>query len=82
MNSAKTRWATFDCYGTLVDWNGGIGDQLERLFGPDSREAALARYHELEPQIETETPGAPYSGRTRQGARRRGGVAGARSPRR
>ena len=60
MNSAKTRWATFDCYGTLVDWNGGIGDQLERLFGPDSREAALARYHELEPQIETETPGAPY----------------------
>jgi 2-haloacid dehalogenase len=60
VNSAKTRWATFDCYGTLVDWNGGIGDQLERLFGPDSREAALARYHELEPQIETETPGALY----------------------
>jgi 2-haloacid dehalogenase len=60
VNKAKTRWATIDCYGTLVDWNGGIGDQLERLFGPDSREAALARYHELEPQIETETPGALY----------------------
>lgn len=60
MNSAKTRWATFDCYGTLVDWNGGIGDQLERLFGSDTRETALARYHELEPQIEAETPGAPY----------------------
>ena len=27
------RWATFDCYGTLIDWNGGIGRELERLFG-------------------------------------------------
>ena len=23
------RWATFDCYGTLVDWNAGIGDAPE-----------------------------------------------------
>jgi FMN phosphatase YigB (HAD superfamily) len=27
------RWATFDCYGTLVDWNAGIGAELGRLFG-------------------------------------------------
>ena len=54
------RWATFDCYGTLVDWNGGIGDELERLFGADARERALARYHELEPEIEARKPGAPY----------------------
>ena len=27
------RWATFDCYGTLIDWNGGIGGELGRLFG-------------------------------------------------
>ena len=60
MTSDDTRWATFDCYGTLVNWNGGIGDQLERLFGADSREAALARYHELEPLIQAETPAAPY----------------------
>ena len=26
------RWATFDCYGTLVDWNGGIHAELEKLF--------------------------------------------------
>src|SRR4051795_7157370 len=57
---ANERWATFDCYGTLVDWNGGIGDELGGLFGTDSREAALARYHELEPRIEADTPGAPY----------------------
>jgi 2-haloacid dehalogenase len=55
-----TRWATFDCYGTLVDWNQGIGDELHRLFGADQREAALARYHELEPQIQGENPAAPY----------------------
>ena len=54
------RWATFDCYGTLVDWNAGIASELERLFGPDTREEALARYHEVEPRIQSETPDAPY----------------------
>ena len=29
------RWATFDCYGTLIDWNGGIRAELERLFGEE-----------------------------------------------
>jgi 2-haloacid dehalogenase len=49
-----SRWATFDCYGTLIDWNAGIRDQLERLFGADDGERLLARYHELEPQVEAE----------------------------
>jgi 2-haloacid dehalogenase len=44
------RWATFDCYGTLIDWSGGIRRALERLF-PDADGAhLLERYHELEPQ--------------------------------
>jgi 2-haloacid dehalogenase len=55
-----SRWATFDCYGTLVDWNRGIGDELARLFGAESRDAALARYHEVEPQVQAERPAAPY----------------------
>ena len=48
------RWATFDCYGTLIDWNGGIRAELERLFGDDEDEidGLLARYHELEPELE------------------------------
>ena len=29
------RWATFDCYGTLIDWNGGIRAELERLFSEE-----------------------------------------------
>jgi 2-haloacid dehalogenase len=54
------RWATFDCYGTLVDWNAGIRAELARLFGEGAADQALARYHELEPQIEHEAPGASY----------------------
>ncbi len=54
------RWATFDCYGTLVDWNSGIGAELARLWGRDERPRLLARYHELEPEIQREDPGLPY----------------------
>ena len=56
------RWATFDCYGTLVDWNAGIrsvvGDEL------------LARYHEVEPQIESEQPSLSYRDVMREALRR------------
>jgi 2-haloacid dehalogenase len=52
-------WATFDCYGTLVDWNAGIGAQLERLLGGD-RAGLLARYHELEPQVQARDAALPY----------------------
>ena len=55
-----TRWATFDCYGTLIDWNGGIGRELERLFGPAEAGEKLRRYHELEPEIQREDPSRSY----------------------
>ena len=48
------RWATFDCYGTLIDWNLGIRTELERLFGVEEAPRLLERYHELEPEIEGE----------------------------
>ena len=48
------RWATFDCYGTLVDWNAGIRGVLERLFGVEDAPRLLERYHELEPQVQSE----------------------------
>jgi FMN phosphatase YigB (HAD superfamily) len=35
------RWATFDCYGTLVDWNLGVGDELARIFGAGARDRLL-----------------------------------------
>jgi 2-haloacid dehalogenase len=49
------RWATFDCYGTLIDWNLGIRTVLERLFGVEAAPRLLERYHELEPEIESES---------------------------
>jgi 2-haloacid dehalogenase len=54
------RWATFDCYGTLIDWNGGIGRELERLFGAEHAAALLHGYHELERAYERERPNSSY----------------------
>jgi 2-haloacid dehalogenase len=48
------RWATFDCYGTLIDWDGGIRAELTRVFGDDRAAAQLERYHELEPELEAD----------------------------
>jgi 2-haloacid dehalogenase len=49
-----SRWATFDCYGTLIDWNAGIGGVLEQLWGTEQRPRLLERYHELEPEVQAE----------------------------
>jgi 2-haloacid dehalogenase len=57
---AGERWASFDCYGTLVDWNGGIGRELERLFGAPRTGELLRTYHELEPEIQREDPSRSY----------------------
>lgn len=59
------RWATFDCYGTLVDWNAGIAAAL----GDPS---LLARYHELEPAVQAEDPDRSYRDVLRETARRLG----------
>jgi 2-haloacid dehalogenase len=54
------RWATFDCYGTLVDWNAGIRGELERLFGAAQVDRLLERYHELERQVQAEDSARSY----------------------
>ncbi len=56
----SARWATFDCYGTLVDWNGGIRGQLERLWPDADADELLERYHEIEPRVELDGD-LPYS---------------------
>ncbi len=58
--NASARWATFDCYGTLVDWNAGIRAELERLLGGADGERLLERYHEIEPRVQRERPDASY----------------------
>src|SRR5215210_617511 len=46
------RWATFDCYGTLIDWNGGIRRVLVKIFGEDEADWLLQRYHRIEPELQ------------------------------
>jgi 2-haloacid dehalogenase len=53
------RWATFDCYGTLVDWMTGIQTTMARLWPDADPRALLARYHQLEPSVQAGR-GIPY----------------------
>jgi 2-haloacid dehalogenase len=56
----RMRWATFDCYGTLVDWNAGIHAELERLVPGEDAGRLLGRYHEVERRVQRERPSASY----------------------
>jgi 2-haloacid dehalogenase len=47
-----TRWATFDCYGTLIDWNEGIRSTLAELWADTDADRLLERYHEIEPRVQ------------------------------
>jgi 2-haloacid dehalogenase len=48
-------WVTFDCYGTLIDWEGGITDALLPLLPPGTDRRALAeRYITMEAEFEAE----------------------------
>jgi 2-haloacid dehalogenase len=49
---AAERWATFDCYGTLIDWMGGIRDTLSDLWPEHDAELLLSAYHEIEPEVQ------------------------------
>ncbi len=53
------RWATFDCYGTLIDWERGIGDALSGLWPQVPRYQLLELYHQLEPRFQQQGP-IPY----------------------
>jgi 2-haloacid dehalogenase len=55
----RERWITFDCFGTLVDWNGGFAGILQPLFGARTEEVVRA-YHEFERKLEAEKPHQLY----------------------
>ena len=52
----RFQWLSFDCYGTLVDWETGISDAVaDSLAAHDirmSRSEILALFAEVEPQIQ------------------------------
>ncbi len=51
---AGDRWATFDCYGTLIDWNGGLRCALADVFGEERADEQLERYHDIEPALQAD----------------------------
>jgi len=51
---AGERWATFDCYGTLIDWDGGVRRELGRVFGDERADEQLERYHTVEPALQAD----------------------------
>lgn len=55
----RDRWATFDCYGTLVDWPGGVREAMLDLWPQADGEALLASYMRIEPTVQ-EGRGTPY----------------------
>jgi 2-haloacid dehalogenase len=69
------RWASFDCYGTLIDWNGGTRAELARVFGEERADSQLVRYHEIEPELERDG-GMSYRQVLTEAMRRLGAPAG------
>jgi len=55
---------TFDCYGTLIDWDRGLGDWLTSWCrsrgGTPDRAALLARFARLETRVQQADPETPY----------------------
>jgi len=47
-------WATFDCYGTLIDWNGALRRTLARAFGEERADEELLRFHQIEPELQVD----------------------------
>jgi 2-haloalkanoic acid dehalogenase type II len=60
----RFRALSFDCYGTLIDWEAGIGDELARWAANHgveaSREELLAAMAGVETEVEREHPGLLY----------------------
>jgi 2-haloacid dehalogenase len=72
-----TRWLTFDCYGTIADWNACMLGALKPIAGTNA-DPLLAAYHQAESILQAEAPWRPYRDILTDGlglAARRTGVA-------
>jgi 2-haloacid dehalogenase len=64
-----SRWVTFDCYGTLADWRGGMAAAVRPLAG-DATERVMNAYYDAELEIERESPRMRYREILAEGLRR------------
>src|SRR5260370_42338482 len=65
MKLADFKVLTFDCYGTLIDWETGSQNGLQPLVAKSHTASSRDRVHEIFAQHESaqedETPSMPYS---------------------
>jgi 2-haloacid dehalogenase len=60
MAPSHDRWVTFDCYGTLIDWNPGIRRELSRLLDRSSADRLVDRFHQHERIVQAKHPTLAY----------------------
>jgi 2-haloacid dehalogenase len=53
------KWLTFDCYGTIADWNTGMDGPLEKVVGRDTG-PLLGAYRQAELELEAGPGWMPY----------------------
>jgi 2-haloacid dehalogenase len=56
----RSDWVTFDCYGTLADWLGGMRNAMTPHVGAEDAERLLHAYHDLEAEVEAQDPVPSY----------------------
>jgi 2-haloacid dehalogenase len=72
---SEDRWITFDCYGTLLDWQTAFRRILEPV--ADGRiEDLVHAFHAVEPDVQRDMPSASYKAILLEGAARAAGRAG------
>jgi 2-haloacid dehalogenase len=54
LNLVAERWASFDCYGTLIDWETGIRRTFGRLWPGADADALVEAYHKIERTLQKE----------------------------
>lgn len=64
-----SRWVTFDCYGTLADWRGGMAAAIRPLMG-DATDRVMNAYYDAELEVEREHPRMRYREVLAEGLRR------------
>lgn len=60
MSFESIKLITFDCYGTLIDWENGMLATLRPLFSREGQRSDDARLLELYGEIEADLEGGPY----------------------
>ena len=69
-NFDRYQWLSFDCYGTLVDWESGISDAVALVFAHHgvrrTRDEILALFADAEPRVQMSGEFLDYRGVLRQ----------------